>query len=214
MLSERHADVVIIGGGLGGVAAAYSAARMGYRVILTEESDWLGGQLTAQGVPPDEHPWIETTGCTESYQRLRALIRDYYRRAYPLRPEVRAQVHLNPGLGAYAQHHQRAAQPGCQAHTSSANLPPGHRPTPQPESPDVLRLSHPTAQCDSDQHGIRLHERAASGLPPSHRESEPGTTPDDSCGSQYWHRKILAAASAVRVRQPFHQPAIHPHEPQ
>ncbi|HRL12193.1 MAG TPA: FAD-dependent oxidoreductase, partial [Aggregatilineales bacterium] len=98
MQRELQADVIIIGGGLGGVAAAIGACRMGQRVILTEESDWLGGQLTAQGVPPDEHPWIETTGCTQTYQRLRVLIMDYYRRNYPLRPEVRQQVHLNPGL--------------------------------------------------------------------------------------------------------------------
>lgn len=98
MQRELQADVIIIGGGLGGVAAAIGACRMGQRVILTEETDWLGGQLTAQGVPPDEHPWIETTGCTQTYQRLRVLIMDYYRRNYPLRPEVRQQVHLNPGL--------------------------------------------------------------------------------------------------------------------
>ena len=28
-------------------------------VILTEETRWIGGQLTNQAVPPDEHPWIE-----------------------------------------------------------------------------------------------------------------------------------------------------------
>jgi len=26
------------------------------QVILTEETGWIGGQLTAQAVPPDEHP--------------------------------------------------------------------------------------------------------------------------------------------------------------
>jgi hypothetical protein len=53
-------------------------------VILTEETDWIGSQLTAQAVPPDEHPWLESTGCTASYRRLRQGIRDYYRRNYPL----------------------------------------------------------------------------------------------------------------------------------
>ena len=57
---DLAADVVIVGGGLGGVAATLAAARLGRRVVLVEEIDWIGGQLTAQAVPPDEHPWIET----------------------------------------------------------------------------------------------------------------------------------------------------------
>jgi glycine/D-amino acid oxidase-like deaminating enzyme len=52
-------DVAIVGGGLGACAAALAAARLGRRVILTEETHWVGGQLTNQVVPPDEHPWIE-----------------------------------------------------------------------------------------------------------------------------------------------------------
>ena len=28
--------------------------------MLSEPTDWIGGQLTSQAVPPDEHPWIET----------------------------------------------------------------------------------------------------------------------------------------------------------
>ena len=36
---EFAADLVIIGGGLGGCAAALAAARNGLRVIMTEETD-------------------------------------------------------------------------------------------------------------------------------------------------------------------------------
>ncbi len=96
---ERATDVLIVGGGLGGVAAALAAVRMGMRVLLTEQTDWIGGQLTAQAVPPDEHPWVQATGSTASYRRLRGAIRDYYRRNYPLLPEARFDVRLNPGLG-------------------------------------------------------------------------------------------------------------------
>ena len=39
--------------------------------MLVEELDWLGGQLTAQAVPPDEHPWIETRRVSQSYAALR-----------------------------------------------------------------------------------------------------------------------------------------------
>ena len=95
--SEMVADLVIIGGGLGGCAAALGALRNGLRVVMTEETDWIGGQLTSQAVPPDEHPWIETHGCTGSYRALRNGIRDYYRRHYPLTETARANERLNPG---------------------------------------------------------------------------------------------------------------------
>ena len=42
------------------------ALRNGMRVVLTEETDWIGGQLTSQAVPPDEHPWIESFGRTRA----------------------------------------------------------------------------------------------------------------------------------------------------
>jgi hypothetical protein len=66
---------------------------------MTEETDWIGGQFTAQAVPPDEHPWIETTGCTASYRRFAQGVRDYYRRNYPLTMDARADALLNPGGG-------------------------------------------------------------------------------------------------------------------
>ncbi|MBI3972670.1 MAG: FAD-dependent oxidoreductase [Chloroflexi bacterium] len=90
-------DVLVVGGGVGGVAAALAAARLGRRVILTEETDWLGGQFTAQGVPPDEHQWMEQFGGTRSYRELRDGARDYYRRYYPLTPEARFDPELKLG---------------------------------------------------------------------------------------------------------------------
>ncbi len=96
---EWSADLVIIGGGTGGCAAALAACRAGLRVVMTEATDWIGGQLTSQAVPPDEHPWIESFGCTRSYREFRDGVRAFYRERYPLTPEARAQRHLNPGNG-------------------------------------------------------------------------------------------------------------------
>jgi FAD dependent oxidoreductase len=96
-LRERRADVLIVGGGLGGVAAAIAAAGRGLDVVMSEPTDWIGGQLTSQAVPPDEHPWIETHGCTATYRALRDDIRAYYRERYPLTDAARAVVALNPG---------------------------------------------------------------------------------------------------------------------
>ncbi len=72
---ERSTDILILGGGTGGVAAALSCARASVACIVVESTDWVGGQLTAQGVPPDENQWIETFGGTALYQRLRERVR-------------------------------------------------------------------------------------------------------------------------------------------
>ena len=90
-------DVLVVGGGLGGVAAALSASRLGRTVILTEECDRLGGQLTSQAVPMDEHPWMDRFGSTATYRQLRARVRDYYKRNYPVTAMARAHEDFTPG---------------------------------------------------------------------------------------------------------------------
>jgi FAD dependent oxidoreductase len=90
---------LVVGGGLGGVSAALAALELGARVVLTEELDWLGGQLTTQGVPLDEGPWIESGVGSRSYAGLRERIRGHYRRNYPLTAAARRSWPLNPGMG-------------------------------------------------------------------------------------------------------------------
>jgi hypothetical protein len=52
-----NCDVVVVGGGSGGVAAAIQSARSGAETCLIEETDWLGGMLTTAGVSAiDGHP--------------------------------------------------------------------------------------------------------------------------------------------------------------
>jgi hypothetical protein len=43
-------DVVVAGAGTGGCGAAIQAARMGRSVLLLDETDWIGGQMTAAAV--------------------------------------------------------------------------------------------------------------------------------------------------------------------
>lgn len=94
-------DVVVIGGGLGGCAAALAACQAGRSVVLVEATDWLGGQMTAQGVSAlDEHARIEDEPPAPNYARLREEIRAEYRAAFdaPARmPE--SDLPLNPGNG-------------------------------------------------------------------------------------------------------------------
>ena len=48
--TDARYDLLIVGGGASGTAAGITAARMGSRVLLAEETPWLGGMLTAAGV--------------------------------------------------------------------------------------------------------------------------------------------------------------------
>src|SRR5690625_5857929 len=91
-------QVAIIGGGVGGTLAAYTVAKLGYSVVVTEETAWIGGQLTSQAVPPDEHQWIEKFGCTKTYRTFRDKVRKYYEDKYPLRAHKGLENNrLNPG---------------------------------------------------------------------------------------------------------------------
>jgi hypothetical protein len=74
-------QVLIVGGGLGGVAAAEALAEEGVSVILTEPTSHLGGQLTAQGVStPDENKFIEQQPGPSSlhYRQIREHVRQAY----------------------------------------------------------------------------------------------------------------------------------------
>ena len=109
--NEYTADLIVAGGGLGGCAAALSALRNGLRVVMTEEADWIGGQITQQGVPPDEHQWIETHGATQLYRDFRNAVRQHYFQNYPVTEAARQQQYFNPGNGAVSRlcHEPRVA---------------------------------------------------------------------------------------------------------
>ncbi|GAB4218021.1 MAG: FAD-dependent oxidoreductase [Synechococcales cyanobacterium] len=71
-------DLLVAGGGFGGVAAAYEGLRLGKRVCMTEITDWIGGQVSAQGVSAlDERPLQRNNdlfpfGYSEFRRRVRA----------------------------------------------------------------------------------------------------------------------------------------------
>lgn len=106
-MNEIRAEVCIAGGGCGGVAAAMSLLRSGRSCVLIEPTALLGGQLSSQGVPPDENPWIEGdgpgapgfVGATASYADFRRRARAHYRDRESLTPAAEADPMLNPGGG-------------------------------------------------------------------------------------------------------------------
>ncbi|MBE9030683.1 FAD-dependent oxidoreductase [filamentous cyanobacterium LEGE 11480] len=50
MVEPIKTEVLVVGGGTGGTAAAIQAARRGAQTVLVSEFDWLGGMLTSAGV--------------------------------------------------------------------------------------------------------------------------------------------------------------------
>ncbi|MFF8914793.1 FAD-dependent oxidoreductase [Streptomyces sp. NPDC015032] len=108
---ELGTDVLVVGAGLGGLAAALTAARFGHHVVLTEATDWPGGLFTTQAVPLADGHRIELDPVSPGYRDLRERIRDFYRRNYPLCPEPYADPLLNPGLNTtgHLSHEPRAA---------------------------------------------------------------------------------------------------------
>ena len=92
---EESCDVLVVGGGTGGVAAAWAEARRGHNVFLLEETDWLGGQMTSQGIAAlDEHEHIEAFGGTRTYYQLCEAIRAHYRE---LADKSKTEEPINPG---------------------------------------------------------------------------------------------------------------------
>lgn len=109
----ENCDILIVGGGLGGVAAALhsvlptkpadevlknSSGRHKMKVFLTEETDWLGGQVTSQGVSALDENWlVESSGAASEYQRFRSLIRRHYIRKFKLNSTVGNLQYFDPG---------------------------------------------------------------------------------------------------------------------
>ena len=102
-MEKLDTDVLIVGGGVGGSAAALAVTKLGKRAILTEETDWLGRKLTTQAVPPDEHYWVERFGCTCNYCEFRDLVRQFYKDHYLLTSVARSDPQLNPGKGSVSR---------------------------------------------------------------------------------------------------------------
>lgn len=48
--AELETDVLVVGGGTGGIGAALQSARLGARTVVAEPTPWLGGMLSAAGV--------------------------------------------------------------------------------------------------------------------------------------------------------------------
>lgn len=71
-------DVVIAGAGTGGWAAAVEAVRLGSSVLLLEETDWIGGQMTAAAVSSmdESGPLVRERGIYREFHE--SMVNYYY----------------------------------------------------------------------------------------------------------------------------------------
>jgi hypothetical protein len=65
--AERDYDVIVVGAGAGGTAAALQAARSGARVALLEETNVVGGQMTAAAVSTMDDMYANWSGIYEEF---------------------------------------------------------------------------------------------------------------------------------------------------
>jgi hypothetical protein len=78
-------EILVIGGGLSGAAAAYEGLLHGKTVCLTEITDWLGGQISSQGTSAlDEQPSQRAKLIyPRGYLELRKRLEDHYGKLNP-----------------------------------------------------------------------------------------------------------------------------------
>ena len=69
-IKKMHTEVLVVGGSTGGTAAGIQSARSGAKTIIAEQTQWLGGMLTAAGV-----------SCTDGNNDLRSGIWEEFRQA-------------------------------------------------------------------------------------------------------------------------------------
>ncbi len=91
-------DVLVVGGGCSGAAAAWQAARAGASVLVLEESPWLGGMITAAGVSAlDGNEGALGSGF---FRRFRDAIEAHYGGADKVRTGWVSNTCFEPAVGA------------------------------------------------------------------------------------------------------------------
>lgn len=78
-------EILVVGGGLSGVATAYEALHAGRTVCMTEITDWLGGQISSQGTSALDEARKQRSLLfyAQGYNELRQRIREHYDQLNP-----------------------------------------------------------------------------------------------------------------------------------
>jgi hypothetical protein len=92
-----HTQVLVIGGGTGGVAAGIQSVRMQVATIIAEPTPWLGGMLTAAGVSATDGNHRMPAGI---WGEFRERLRKHYGGAAALETGWVSNTHFEPHIGA------------------------------------------------------------------------------------------------------------------
>jgi FAD dependent oxidoreductase len=81
----EECELLVVGGGLSGAAASYEALLAGKTVCMTEITDWLGGQISAQGTSALDERTTQRSKLffPRGYLELRQRIEKYYGKLNP-----------------------------------------------------------------------------------------------------------------------------------
>lgn len=82
---EIECDILVIGGGLAGTGATYEALLAGKKVCMTEITDWVGGQISAQGTSALDEKSTQRSllWYSRGYLELRERIANHYGKLNP-----------------------------------------------------------------------------------------------------------------------------------
>ncbi|RYZ34900.1 MAG: FAD-dependent oxidoreductase, partial [Sphingobacteriales bacterium] len=90
-------DVLVVGGGASGVAAAIQSARSNVKTLLIEQSPWLGGSMTAGGMCILDANRNLPSGI---YEEFRSRINTFYKSRLGYDTTKHAVLTFEPGVGA------------------------------------------------------------------------------------------------------------------
>ncbi|MHB9027239.1 MAG: FAD-dependent oxidoreductase [Candidatus Latescibacterota bacterium] len=86
-------DFVVLGGGLGGIAAALAICSTGRSVYLIEETDRIAGCFSGDGTYAfAENKLVESAGSSKKYRAFRQKLQEWYSKHAQLPPEVPVDV--------------------------------------------------------------------------------------------------------------------------
>jgi hypothetical protein len=101
-------DVLVVGGGTGGTAAALQSARLGARTIVAEPTPWLGGMLSAAGVSATDGNHRLPSGI---WREFRQRIYDFYGGPEAVNTGWVSNTHFEPHVADRIFKEMAAAEP-------------------------------------------------------------------------------------------------------
>jgi len=104
-----EADVLVVGGGTGGIAAALQSARLGARTVVAEPLPWLGGMLSSAGVSATDGNHRLPSGI---WREFRQHIYDAYGGPDAVATGWVSNTHFEPHVAARVFAAMAAAEPG------------------------------------------------------------------------------------------------------